>query len=136
MPSTDDQNSDLYALRKRLNECETAYEQRLKNIEKALEQVANAGAIENILCNGFATVSAQLEPLRELRDLTQQRELMDKDQDARLRNLRKSLERPNWTNANTLKIKEPDAPFIGAAALPEPRADGTQDYAQVGRAAS
>ena len=55
-----------------------------------------------------------------------ERTLMDTDQVARLATLRKSLKTPNWSGANTLKIEEPDAPFIGAAAPPPHAQEATR----------
>lgn len=101
--------------------------QQVAELSQFVMRLAGASVVENVLVNGFATLSAQLEPLR---DLAPQRTHMKEDEYKRLQILRHSLARPEWTGAGSLSVKEEHVPFIGEVVYPIPIPDRTYGSAE------
>jgi hypothetical protein len=118
------QLAELLALNQILREQHAATTQRVDTLNQFVLRVAGASSVENVLVKGFETLSAQLEPLR---DLTPKRTPMDDDGYARLQNLRDTLARPNWSNASSLSVLELPVAFIGEVVRPQLSSDGTAE---------
>ncbi|AMA59930.1 hypothetical protein [Bradyrhizobium sp. CCGE-LA001] len=97
---------------------------RVDKLTKSVGQLALLSNIDNTLSNALFSISDQLRPLRELeglRDLTTQRRRVEPELAARLENLREALERPNWTDAGSLTVREDPVRFIGGNYVPSPQ---------------
>jgi hypothetical protein len=89
------QLAELLALNQILKDQHAVTTQRVDTLNQFVLRAAGASSVENVLVKGFETLSAQLEPLR---DLTQKRTLLSEAALNRLGDLRKSLNRPDWSD--------------------------------------
>lgn len=72
-------------------------------MEAMVQQLVSASAVENVLINGFTTLSSTLtEQLQPLADLTPKRTQMSSEEGKRLAKVRAELARQTWTGTNTL----------------------------------
>jgi hypothetical protein len=85
-----------------------------QTMQTALTEVANANVLPTVLQNGFADVIAELRPLR---DLTPQRESLERPIAAALAAMLEAMEGVTLAG-DSLKIPPVNVPFIG-----EPRPD-------------
>jgi Ribonuclease G/E len=102
---TKGENSEIAELRRQLADAITMVEtlrqqyaastERADTLNQFIMRVAGASSVEEVLKRGFDTLSAQLEPLR---DLTPKRTLLGEAALNQLRDLRTSLDRPDWNN--------------------------------------
>jgi Ribonuclease G/E len=102
---TKGENSEIAELRRQLADAITMVEtlrqqygastERADTLNQFIMRVAGASSVEEVLKRGFDTLSAQLEPLR---DLTPKRTLLSEAALNQLGDLRKSLKRPDWSN--------------------------------------
>jgi hypothetical protein len=83
---------------------------KVATLEEIVRRVANANAMENVIVNGFSELSAKLEPLRELRDLTPRREGLPSEKAALLREIQESLHRPRWKGSLFEADRTPEDP--------------------------
>lgn len=75
----------------------------MRRMEEEIRRLASASAFENILINGFTTLSEQLQPLAELAPPKRtQMEKVDRD---KLTQVRAELARQNWSGSTDLKPK-------------------------------
>lgn len=89
--------------------------QQVNDLYNMVRQVAGMSTMENVLLNGFDTLSAQLAPLR---DLTPRRTQLPDEGYLRLLNLRRSLARPDWNEVGFKLPREEAVSFIGQALPP------------------
>ena len=104
-----EQNSIITELRQQ----DAASSERADMLNQFVMRVAGASSVEEVLSKGFKSLSAQLEPLR---DLTPRRTLLSYEALKLLGDLRKSLDRPDWSNGRAftdddLDALSPDAPI-------------------------
>lgn len=105
---------------------------RLDRIELAVGRLGEASAGDNLLFNGFETLIAQLEPLREL---SPQLAALPADESARLLHLRQSMARPKWEGGGPLPEAREDVHFIGEVAPDRPRTSPPAGFSQTGSVA-
>jgi hypothetical protein len=80
-----------------------AMKREMARMEEAIQRLANASAIENVLINGFSTLSTTLtEQLQPLADLTPKRTQMRPEEIRKLTRVRAELKRQIWTGTGTL----------------------------------
>ena len=80
-----------------------AMKREMARMEEAIQRLANASAIENVLINGFSTLSTTLtEQLQPLADLTPKRTQMGPEEIKKLTRVRAELLRQIWTGTGTL----------------------------------
>lgn len=107
------QVDELLVLNQILKEQHAVTTERVDTLNQFVLRVAGASSVETILTEGFETLSAQLQPLR---DLTPKRTLLSEAALCKLGDLRKSLDRPDWSDGRAFKEKElkglsPDRPI-------------------------
>ncbi|CAB3787599.1 hypothetical protein [Pararobbsia alpina] len=77
-----------------------ALEARIAVLEELFVRLAQAGATESILDNGFKTIAERLETIAQqmmpLRALGPEEPTLTEDQDLRVRNLTAALVSPDW----------------------------------------
>lgn len=82
----DEKNAEV----KRLND-------RIAQLESAMTALAQANAVEHVISNGFAEISAQLGPLREL---APRYEKLSDEQLTLLKNVHTALARQEWRGSD------------------------------------
>jgi Ribonuclease G/E len=89
------QMTELRAANEALRQQSVAATEREDTLNQFIMRVAGASSVEEVLKRGFETLSSQLAPLR---DLTPKRTLLSEAALNQLRDLRTSLDRPDWSN--------------------------------------
>lgn len=81
--------------------CLADMRREMDEMRALVRHLISANAVENVLINGFTTLSAQLEPLAEL--APPRRVPMKPAEMARLEHVRAELKRQDWTGSGLLR---------------------------------
>jgi hypothetical protein len=98
-----EQLAEAIAIIQVLRQQHTAMTERMDTLNQLVMRRVGATSVEDVLASGFETLFTQLEPLR---DLTPKRTLLSDVALNRLLHLRKSLDRPDWSDGRAFTDHE------------------------------